>query len=63
MSDLESRGIPSVGIATTEFQQAAEAQAKALKGLSRLCRKFCEDGEARTPTDWDKELGGKLEAY
>ncbi|MFT5509583.1 MAG: hypothetical protein ACI89J_002670 [Hyphomicrobiaceae bacterium] len=30
MSDLESRGIPSVGIATTEFQQAAEAQAKAL---------------------------------
>ena len=30
MADLESRGIPSVGIATTEFSQAAEAQAKAL---------------------------------
>ena len=30
MADLESRGIPSVGIATTEFAQAAEAQAKAL---------------------------------
>ena len=30
MADLESRGIPTVGIATTEFVQAAEAQAKAL---------------------------------
>ena len=30
MADLESRGIPTVGIATTEFAQAAEAQAKAL---------------------------------
>jgi alkanesulfonate monooxygenase SsuD/methylene tetrahydromethanopterin reductase-like flavin-dependent oxidoreductase (luciferase family) len=30
MADLESRGIPTVGIATTEFEQAAEAQAKAL---------------------------------
>ncbi|MFY0610317.1 MAG: hypothetical protein JXQ99_02230 [Hyphomicrobiaceae bacterium] len=30
MANLESRGIPVVGIATTEFEQAAEAQAKAL---------------------------------
>lgn len=30
MADLERRGIPSIGIATTEFIQAAEAQAKAL---------------------------------
>ena len=30
MVELESRGIPTVGIATTEFVQAAEAQAKAL---------------------------------
>ncbi|MCA8927829.1 MAG: hypothetical protein KDC18_07140 [Alphaproteobacteria bacterium] len=30
MADLESRGIPVVGIATTEFIQAKEAQAKAL---------------------------------
>ncbi len=30
MADLESRGIPAVGIATTEFAQAAESQAKAL---------------------------------
>ncbi len=30
MADLEARGIPSVGIATTEFVQAMEAQAKAL---------------------------------
>lgn len=30
MVELESRGIPAVGIATTEFVQAAEAQAKAL---------------------------------
>ena len=30
MADLENRGIPAVGIATTEFEQAAEAQAKAL---------------------------------
>ncbi len=30
MAELERRGIPVVGIATTEFVQAAEAQAKAL---------------------------------
>ena len=30
MADLESRGIPTVGVATTEFIQGAEAQAKAL---------------------------------
>lgn len=30
MADLESRGIPVVGIATTEFIQAMEAQASAL---------------------------------
>ena len=30
MADLESRGIPVVGIATTEFVQAAAAQAWAL---------------------------------
>lgn len=30
MADLESRGIPAVGIATTEFVQAMESQAKAL---------------------------------
>lgn len=30
MADLESRGIPVVGIATTEFVQAMESQARAL---------------------------------
>jgi alkanesulfonate monooxygenase SsuD/methylene tetrahydromethanopterin reductase-like flavin-dependent oxidoreductase (luciferase family) len=30
MADLEARGIPTVGVATTEFVQGAEAQAKAL---------------------------------
>jgi hypothetical protein len=30
MAELENRGIPSVGIATTEFVQAAEAQSRAL---------------------------------
>jgi hypothetical protein len=30
MAELENRGIPVVGIATTEFVQAANAQAKAL---------------------------------
>lgn len=30
MAELEGRGIPIVGIATTEFVQAAEAQANAL---------------------------------
>ena len=30
MADLENRGIPTVGIATTEFEQAAAAQSKAL---------------------------------
>jgi hypothetical protein len=30
MADLEAHGIPAVGVATTEFIQGAEAQAKAL---------------------------------
>lgn len=30
MADLEARGIPAVGVATVEFRQGAEAQAKAL---------------------------------
>jgi hypothetical protein len=30
MADLEARGIPTVGVATTEFIHGAEAQAKAL---------------------------------
>jgi len=30
MADLESRGIPTVGVATTEFMQGAAAQAKSL---------------------------------
>jgi len=30
MAELEARGIPTVGVATTEFRQGAEAQAKAL---------------------------------
>ena len=30
MADLEARGIPAVGVATTEFVDAAEAQARSL---------------------------------
>ena len=30
MADLEARGIPTVGVATTEFTQGAAAQAKSL---------------------------------
>jgi hypothetical protein len=30
MADLEARGIPTVGVATVEFIQGAEAQAKSL---------------------------------
>jgi hypothetical protein len=30
MADLEGRGIPTVGVATTEFIDAAAAQAKSL---------------------------------
>jgi len=30
MANLEARGIPTVGVATTELIQGAEAQAKAL---------------------------------
>jgi hypothetical protein len=30
MADLEARGIPTVGVATTEFIEGAAAQAKAL---------------------------------
>jgi len=30
MAELEARGIATVGVATTEFRQGAEAQAKSL---------------------------------
>ena len=30
MAELEARGIPAVGVATTEFSAGAEAQAKSL---------------------------------
>jgi hypothetical protein len=30
MADLEARGIPAVGVATTEFADAAEVQARSL---------------------------------
>jgi hypothetical protein len=30
MADLEARGIPTVGVATVEFRQGAEAQARSL---------------------------------
>ena len=30
MADLEARGIPAVGVATTEFVDAAEVQARSL---------------------------------
>jgi len=30
MADLEARGMPTVGVATTEFTQGAAAQAKSL---------------------------------
>jgi hypothetical protein len=30
MADLEARGVPTVGVATTEFIAGAEAQAKSL---------------------------------
>lgn len=30
MADLEARGIPTVGVATTEFIEAASVQAKSL---------------------------------
>jgi hypothetical protein len=30
MADLEARGIPTVGVATTEFKDGAAAQAKSL---------------------------------
>jgi hypothetical protein len=30
MADIESRGVPAVGVATTEFIDAAEVQARAL---------------------------------
>jgi hypothetical protein len=36
MANLEERGIPTVGVATTEFIQGAEAQAKSLGTDSAL---------------------------
>ena len=38
-ADLESRGVPSVFVATTEFVEAAEAQAQAL-GFPSVARVF-----------------------
>ena len=39
IADLESRGVPSVFVATTEFVDAAEAQAASL-GFSAVARVF-----------------------
>jgi hypothetical protein len=39
IADLESRGVPSVFVASSEFVQAAETQAKAL-GFSAVARVF-----------------------
>jgi hypothetical protein len=37
MADLEARGIPTVGVATTEFIQGAEARANALGPIPPWC--------------------------
>jgi hypothetical protein len=39
IADLEARGIPSMFVASTEFVQAAEAQAHAL-GFDQMARVF-----------------------
>ena len=39
IADLESRGVPSVFVATTEFVEAADAQAASL-GFSAVARVF-----------------------
>ena len=41
----------------------SEAQARALEELRADCKYLASDVEARTPTDFDKELGGKLNSY
>ena len=62
MANLEARGIPTVGVATTEFIQGAEAQAKALGTdpawcSSRIrCRTAPTTSCASSPTTFRRDL-------
>jgi hypothetical protein len=58
MANLEARGIPTVGVATTEFIQGAEAQAKAL-GTDPALVFIPHPGQDRT----DDELRALADEY
>ena len=53
-------GLDSHGNCISFFGPPTVAQAEALQGLLEDCERFVEDTTARTPTDFNKELGGKL---
>ena len=56
-------GLDSHGNCVSFFGPPTAAQARALSELLMEGSRFVADVSARTPTDFKKELGAKLEAY
>ena len=56
-------GLDSHGNRVSFFGPPTTAQAKTLTELLQDCERFVADENARTPTDFNKELGAKLGAY
>ena len=56
-------GLDSHGNCVSFFGPPTPAQAAALQKLLVDCERFVADGESRTPIDFSKELGGKLNSY
>ena len=56
-------GMDSHGNCVSFFGPPSVPQAKALSDLLEDCERFVADEKARTPTDFTKELGAKLQSY
>ena len=56
-------GLESHGSRICYFGLPTVAQSKALQDLLRDCELFVADVKARTPTDFNKELGAKIDSY
>ena len=56
-------GLDSHGNCVSLFGPPTEAQAAALKALLKSCHEFVADDKARTPVDFEKELGAKTQSY
>ena len=56
-------GLDSHGNCVSTFGPPTATQAAALRGILADCERFVEDDKAKTPTDFDKELGAKAHSY